>query len=345
MMVVLLWLFASCAGEGTATDDPQGVPVASATVALRDLSSRREVTAPVVAYQRVYITAQTAGQVLSVGFEEGDVLRKGDLLVQLDTRRQEAQLQRAEATLREVRQNHRRQKQLFETGIIPLAEYEAIQRQLEEAMAEVAFWLVEVDLGKILSPIDAVVTDKLIEMGTHVSQNQRLFTIEDHQLLVVRPGVSEKDVVHLKKGQQVDLSFDVFPDELFTGTIRRIFPAANTITRLFTVEVEIDQTATTRKLYPGYLARVHFFTGSREAVPAIPPEALFEDDETLVVFVIQDNVVSRRVIETGVRRDGWIEILSGLQGGEMVAAGNLEALEDNAAVIVRGEFRRYGFRN
>lgn len=339
----MLFMLHSCA-EAPVSEKERIIPVATANVEMRDLSTRREVTAPVVAYKRVYITALTSGQVVEVNYEEGEKVMQGDVMARLDTRRQAARLRQAEAGLNEIRHQYERALQLFEKAVIPRAEFEIAERQLEEAEAGVLFWQTETDMGIIRAPINAVVSAKLVETGTTVSENQRLFTIEDHNLLVARPGLSEMDVAGLSKGQQVGLTFDIFPGQEFQGSIRRIFPAADPITRLFTVEVEIDQRHHAKLIRPGYLARVHFVTDNREETVVIPPEALPDSEDGPIVYVIENNIAYRREIKTGIRRDGWIEITEGLTPGEMVAAGNLEALQNESKVEITGRFRRYGFR-
>ncbi len=344
ILIVPALVMTSCSGNSGEEGGVRPVNIAYTKAEIRDLSARREVTAPVIAYQRIYITARTSGQVLEVNYEEGDHVSKGDLLARLDTRRQQSQLRRAAASLQEVERSYYRSRQLFESEIIPPSEYETALRELEETRAEVEFWDVEVELGHIRSPIDAVVTSRLIEIGTTVAENQRMFTVEDHDLLVARPGLSERDVVHLEKGQQVDLEFDIYPDARPKGTIRRIFPAADGITRLFTVEIEIDQGSAPFRIYPGYLVRMNFLTDKRDGVVALPPEAIDYREDKTVVFLIDGDMVRERKIETGIRREGWIEVLSGLEGGEEVAAGDPGSLEDGTPVNIRGRFRRYGFR-
>ncbi len=345
--LILLFFLTSCGQDAPEeTNEEPTRPVVTATAQKRDLSSKRTVTAPVIAYKRVYITARISGQVLELPFEEGDRVGEGQLLARLDTRRQQAQLRQAEANYEEARKNFERSQKLYEEEVISPADFEMAVQRLETTQSEVEFWKAEVEYGDIHSPINAVVADKLVEIGTTVSENERLFTIEDHDLLVVRPGVPETDVAHLEKGQEVDMKFDVFPGESFTGVVRRIFPSADAITRLFTVEVEVDQRQASRPVRPGYLARIHFVTDDRTDVLAIPPEAISRRNETTHVFVISDDEakVSKRTVETGVERDGWIQVISGLEEGEKVAAGNLDPLDDGIKIREVGTFRRYGFR-
>lgn len=278
-------------------------------------------------------------------FEEGDKVREGELLASLDTRRQNAQLRNAESALEDAKRDYSRTSQLYETNVVSESEYERAERELEKAESEVEFRRVEAELGDIYAPISAVVSDKLVEVGTTVSVNERLFTIEDHDLLVLRPGVSELDVAFLSEGQELEIQFDVFGEEVFTGTIRRIFPAADRITRLFTVEVEIDQAATDRIIRPGYLTRVHFVTDQRVDVLAIPNEALTLHEGEDIAYVVRENQqLETRKVQKGIERDGWVEITGGLQEGENVVAGNLDALNEGMEVSVAGKFRRHGFR-
>ena len=329
--------------EQTAETSRSARPVMVAQAAITDLSDVRTVSAPVVAYRRVYVTAQTEGQVLEVNFEEGDRVRKGQVLARLDTRRQQAQLRMATARLLEARQNFERQKKLFEQDVITTAEFETATLMLEQAESEVEFWNVEVGLGTIESNIDAVVTARLAEPGNTVNTNDRLFTIEDHTLLVVRPALSEMDVAQLQKGQQLELVFDVFGEESYTGTIRRIFPAADAISRLFTVEVEIHQDKIPHIIRPGYLVRSHFILDDRSNTLTVPSEALLSENGENFLFLIEADKAFLTKVERGIERDGKVEILSGISKGDKVAAGNITALEDGSEVKVAGTFRRHGF--
>ncbi|TCO07055.1 efflux RND transporter periplasmic adaptor subunit [Natronoflexus pectinivorans] len=338
-------LLASCQQKSGSSNNERRTNVVVSEVQERDMSSVRVVTAPVIAYKRVYITTRTSGLITELPFEEGDLVKKGDMLFRLDVRKQEAQLRNARSALLEAQRHFERSKVLFKGEAISEEQFEQANRTMEAAESEVDFWEAEVSFGKMHAQMDAVVAAKLAEPGTNVSENQRIYTIEDHNLLVARPGVSELDVVHLAKGQEVALTFDVFGEERFTGTIRRIFPAADQITRLFTVEVEIDQSQTDFPIRPGYLTRVYFTTDERANAVAVPSEGIDYDNDEAMVFVIDENqTLTRTKVTTGIERDGWIEITGGIQPGQKIVAGNLDSLEDGMKVNVTGNFRRYGFR-
>ena len=319
-------------------------PVVMAEVELRDLSVRRTVAAPVVAYRRVYVNARTTGQILELQVEEGDQVRQGQRLLRIDTRQQEAQLRQARAAAVEARLQHQRNQQLFDSLAISAAELELATRQLEEAESQVEFWAAEVEYGEVRATVDGVIAARFVELGSNVSAHDRLFTVEDHDLLVIRSALPELDVIHLEPGQAVDLQFDVFEDAWFSGTVRRIFPSADPLTRLFTVEVQIDQTQTAKPIRPGYLARVHFTTIRHPDAVVIPPECIARTDSADHAFVIREDLtLARQPLTTGIEREGWIEVIAGLQPGQRVVAGNTGALREDQAVEIIGTFRRHGF--
>jgi len=174
-----------------------------------------------------------------------------------------------------------------------------------------------------------------------------MFTVADLDLLVVRPGISELNLTGLQEGQSVEVRLDVYPDRVFSGSIRRIFPSVDAQSGLFTVEVEIFQEEDKPVIRPGYLARVRFAAENRREVLTIPSEAIVEREGETFVFRLNNDQdqVALTPVTIGIQREGYSEIRDGLEPGAAVAAANLDALDDGTTVRVAGTFRRYGFRN
>ncbi|GEM_PF-436971 len=346
--VTFTLFFLSCSDDHTEVSNQ--VSRSSITVAeaiYRDLSQKFTVSAEVESYRRIYVASRIAGLVEDVRFEEGNRVRKGDIMARIDTRQQQVELRRALVAFEEARDAFERAEQLFESDAISHAEYLTIKRNLELAENDVDLLKLHVEFGEIRAPVDAVVTARLVEIGNNISVNERMFTIAELGMLVIRPGVSEMNLMGLTEGMSVNVTLDVYPDQIFTGRIRRIFPRADPITRLFTVEIELLIDNTTPQVRQGNLARVQFATDDRSRVVAIPTEAIVQRGDEVFVYVVNDNqdAVSLRTVEVGIRRDGYAEIISGIERGETVAASNLDALDDNTPVRIVGTFRRHGFRN
>ncbi len=341
-------LFATgCSDSDTNSDESESATsITTATAQTRDLSETFSVSGEVMTYRRSYVASRIEGLVFDVRFEEGDDLSQGDIMARIDVRQQQAELRRAEAIRTEAETHLQRTRQLVEAGSDAQAELQRAERDFEQADSEVERLRLSVEFGDIKSPMNGVVTSRLVEIGNNVAQNERLFTVEDTDLLVVRPGVSELNLAGIEAGDEVEITLDVYPDRTFAGHIRRIFPTSDSQTRLFTVEVELHQSEDKPVVRPGYLARVQFAADRREEVIAVPSEAIEERDGNTYVFVLNDDEDRVRMteVETGARRDGFAEILSGIEAGTKVAAANLDVLEDDSLVRVAGTFRRFGFR-
>lgn len=348
LFFTLLLFVLSCSGD---TDNGETssseITVTTAEVQTRNLSDTFTVSSDVIAYRRSYVAARVSGLVEEVHYEEAQQVSRGDVLAEIDVRQQRVDLRRANAALEEARDVFERNQALYESDAISRAEYLSSQRALEQAESDVEQLELQIEFGTVRAPINGIVTDRLVEPGNNVSVNERMFTIRDMDLLVVRPGVSELNLTGLEEGQTVEIKLDVYPDQTFQGSIRRIFPSVDAETGLFTVEVEIDQEAGQPVIRPGYLARIRFAADQREDALTVPPEAIVERDGERYLFVLneQQDAVSLESVTTGISRDGYVEIIDGVQAGDVVAASNIEALEDASAVRVVGSFRRYGFSN
>lgn len=347
VLLFSLILIIGCSNETSESISESATSITSAQSELRDLSISFSVSAEIEAYTRVYVAARMSGLVDEVHFEEGQRVNRGDLLAKLDVRQQEIELRRANATLSEARDAYQRTEQLYERDAATRAEYLTAQRDFEQAKSDVELLELMIDFGTINAPMDAVVTSRLVEVGNNVSENERMFTLVDMNLLVVRPGISERNLSHLEENQEVEIALDVYPDRTFTGIIRRIFPEADPTTRLFTVEVEIHQQEDKLTIRPGYLARTKFMGDRRDDVLTVPSEALADRNGENYLFVINDDesTVEMISVEVGAQRAGYAEITSGIEEGNKVAASNLDALDDGTAIQVVGSFRRYGFNN
>ena len=341
-------LILSCSGETDTGDSSSGaVAVTSAEVQTRNLSETFSVSSQVVAYRRSYVASRISGLIEDVQYEEGQPINKGDILAQVDVRQQQIELRWANAALEEAHDVYERNQTLIESNAISRAEYLSSRRVLEQAQSDVDHLELQIEFGIVRAPIKGVVTARLVDPGNNVSINERMFTVTDMDLLVVRPGVSEMNITGLEEGQSVEIKLDVYPEKIFNGSIRRVFPSSDAQTGLFTVEVEIKQEEGQQVIRPGFLARTQFSVDPREDIPTVPSEALIEREGETYLFVLNEekDSVSLVPVSTGVSRDGYVEIRNGVQPGDVVAASNVESLDDGSEVRVVGTFRRYGFSN
>ncbi len=326
-LLAALFLLSACAD--TAEQAPGGqrearpMPVQALEIQPRDLSRVITVSNAVEPMRTIRLAARTEGVLTEVLVEEGDAVSADQILARIDVREQQAELARARARLQERRATFERLEQLRERNYIDLASYEAARAELSVAETEVELWETRVEFGTVRSSIGGTVVARYIEPGEAIARHAPLFSIADLSSLVVRLGVSELDVGNLRVGDPVVVNIDaVAQAEQLAGLIRRIFPAAEIDSRLITVEVELPD-ALAKGVRPGFLARARLLVERRENALAVPAGAVAESDGEFFVMVVngQDRL-ERRVIEPGVIRGAWREVLSGLEPGDRVISAN-----------------------
>ncbi len=309
-------------------------PVEIAVVERVTMANTSLVTGLLEPIRTVSVNAQLGGALLEVRAEEGTRVRAGQLLAQIDARELEAQFRAAEAALTFAAATASRSADLFKKQIVTAAENERDKSALAAAQATVTQLKTRLEFARIESPIDGVVTARFVQSGDIVSPNTRLFTVSDLTTLVVRLPVSELEVAQLRTGASVDLSVDAMGGATYAGRIRRIFPAADSLTRLVPVEVAITGSATAQ-LRPGYTVRATLSLDTKNDALVVPTRAVLGATGARSVFVIRDGLAERRAVRVGADVDGRLEVFSGLASGDtVIVAGNSLVREGGQVRIV-----------
>lgn len=309
-------------------------PVAAAEITPRDLSRMVRMAARVEPRVAIDLASRASGAVDTVFVEEGDAVERGELLARLDMSEEQAELARAEAAAEEATLEYQRTAELLERGDVTQAEYERVRAERRAAEGEVLLWETRLTFGRIVAPRDAVVSERMIEPGEAVSNQDELFGLVDMQSLVMKLGVSEMDVIHLEPGQAVPIRLDALPDNSLEGEIRRIFPTAERSSRLVTVEVALPEDAHERGVRPGFLGRVEIAVDERPQSLAVPSNAIGEDGDERYVYVIEDDRLVRRSVRIGVDRGEWTEVVDGIEEGEIVLGSNPIDMQEGQPVRI-----------
>jgi RND family efflux transporter MFP subunit len=332
-------LGSACVGGGEASgaqprDGVRTIPVAVVAVAPRDLARSVVVTGSVEPVRTIGVNALLAGTVLTVHVQEGDRVRQGQLLAELDARETGAQFERAQAVLANAQTIFERNQQLIANKIITDTEFEQSRSAYEVAKSDAEVWRTRLAFTRITAPSAGVVTAKMVEAGSAVSPNQRVFDLADVSLLVVRVQVSELDVVHVRPGAAVAVAFDAYPGTEVVGRVRRVFPSADAQSRLVPVEVALGAAPPGVLVRPGYLARVAFALDRRSGALAVPAAAVGVGDDGAYVFVVEADSVVRRDVGLGLTADGWVEVARGLRQGDLVVTSGHTNLRPGTRVRV-----------
>lgn len=277
----------------------------------------------------VGVNAQLSGILLSLKAEEGHRVSQGDVLAEIDARELEAQARSAEAALRFAQSMVDRSEQLFKEKIITLAELERDRTAFESAKASTEQFRTRLGYAHVVAPISGIITEKRVEAGDIVSNQTRLFTVADVATLVTRIQVSELEVSSLTVGDQVPLTVDALGGERVAGRIRRIFPAADSSTRLVPVEVALTGSQVGR-LRPGYTVRATLALDRRDGALLVPSRAVSGPAGARAVYVVTGGEIQRRAVRVGSDMAGLSEILEGIAEGDSVIVSGTSTLREGA---------------
>jgi len=308
-------------------------PVEIATVSRGTIARTSTVAGVLEPLRTVGVNAQLSGALLSVNAEEGTFVRAGQVLAQIDARELEAQVKSASASLELAESSAKRSDELWKQRIVTAQEYERDRAALAAAQASLDQLKTRLGYAIIKSPISGVVTEKRLETGDIVSPQTRLFSVAETSTLVSRVMVSELEVPLIQPGATVDVSVDALGGARVPGRIRRVFPSADTVTRLVPVEVALTGSALSQ-LRPGFTIRATFRLGSRNDALFIPTRAVMGPAGARAVVIVREGKSERRLIRVGPDIDGRVEVLEGLALGDTVIVAGQALLRDGSPVRI-----------
>ncbi|MCU0232936.1 MAG: efflux RND transporter periplasmic adaptor subunit [Thermoanaerobaculales bacterium] len=320
-------------GGAAGTEPGAAAPVAISTVAVRRQPVERTITVvgtfePVA---KVAVAAQEEGVVTAVRVREGDRVRGGEVVVELDDRELLAELAEARANLEEADAALHRAQRLHETGLASAQELDAAVARQRVSAARVEALGTRLSFTRIEAPVAGVVTARLVEVGDLASPRGPLLELASGQGLLLRVPVSELDVVRLQTGDAARVSIDALPELEVVGRIERIYPAADAASRQVTVELKVEDVPAGVRY--GFLARAHLVL---ERLPdaLLVPEAVLQRgaEGEPFVWVVVEGAARMRAVTVGHRLEGEAVVTSGLADGELVVSEGIARLKEGAPV-------------
>ena len=314
------------------------------------LSNILSYTGTIEPRQEVRISPEMMGKIKKIHVEEGDMVKKGHLLITFDTKLSALQKNQAQAAVKlaqvqvsTLEKEVARLKPLLEGGAISQGEFDKLDAQADAAMAQLdqaraaeSLAGYQIKVSKIQAPFDGTVARKLVNEGEVMAPGALgpygMITLMDLSTVKVQVGVGEKDIPSIKKGQGATVTVDAYPGETFTGNVGNISPAADPMSKAFPVEIEIPNADL--RLKSGMFAKVGILLETKENVIAVPENAVIDEKGAKVLFVVQpDSTVKRLEVTLGIASGGLVEITGGFDDSslEVVTDGNF-GLRDGARV-------------
>lgn len=318
-----------------------GVNCETQRVSYGSILARVNATGTLRAIAQVNLQAQVMGVVKKLRVKEGDQVRRGDTLLELDRQTYEAQLVLARAQFNQTRLRHNRVESLFARGLIALEQFEASKTAYEVAEAQYLQAQDQFDKTVICAPISGLITQVNIKegetaiIGTMNYAGTVLLVIADLSRMEALVEVDETDVMAIKPGQSAAITVDALPDTTFTGRVIRVgyMPVQKLLTAEQTAtnfEVEIIIDSSTASLRPGMTAHAEIITARLDSVLIVPIQAVgrrkVKGKETETVFIVKQGRAVLTPIRTGKSSDTEVEIIDGLSLNDEVITGPYKLL-------------------
>jgi membrane fusion protein (multidrug efflux system) len=289
------------------------------------------------ARESVVVTAQVSEKIVKIAFEDGQVVKQGDVLVELDNARERAAMQVVELTIAEHTREQARLRQLREADAI--AQKDLDDRETRLAMAKAERLRVEADLADrvIKAPFSGVLGLRLVSLGDLVSPGTKITTLDDIDELHIDFPAPEKYLVKLSPGQPFKASNAAYPGVVFEGVIKMIESRVNAQTR--SVQVRGVMANPDYRIKPGMLLNVSLST-SAEEVTVVPESALVSLGERQYLFVLPEgpgggtNTVVKTEVKVGRRVDRWAEVTGGIERGATIVTDGIGKIADGQQVAV-----------
>lgn len=328
------------AGKGGGGGGPGGAgggPVTVEATKVEAMSLPQTITAvgSLRSDESVTLRPEVAGRISSIGFQEGQRVTKGDVLIQLDATVPQAELQQARANLTLAKSKYERALDLAKSNFISGQARDEAENNLK--VAEAAIQVAEAKLAKmsIRAPFSGISGLRSVSTGDYVKEGADLVNLESIDPLKVDFRVPEVYLRQVQVGQPLQVQLDALPGRVFEGKVLAMNPLVDASGRAVVIRAVVRNPDTS--LRPGMFARVRLITKDVQDALVLPEGVLVPQGDAQYVFKIVDGKAVRTKVDIGQRRDAKVEILNGVtKDDQVVTAGQLKLRDGTPVKVVDG---------
>ena len=344
LLPLSLLLLVSACGGGVATDlppdasgdgaaaDASVVEVLSTAVVSKPLGTDIEAIGTAMANESVEITSKVTNTVKAFRFDEGSLVKRGSVLVELDDAEARADVAEAEAALADSENQYRRSRELVSQQALSQSQLDTIESTLKANRARLAAARARLEDTLIRAGFDGRTGFRRVSVGALVTPGTVITTLDDTSLIKLNFTVPETELSVLQTGIPVEATTVGVPGRRFTGRITQLASRVDPVSRSIAVRAELPNRD--GALRPGMFMTVSLSGRVRDAL-MLPEGAIVPERGESFVFVVSDGKVQRRKVQTGRRRPGEVEIVAGLAEGERVVVEGTQHVSDGTRVRER----------
>jgi membrane fusion protein (multidrug efflux system) len=320
---------------------PPAVTISASIATPKNWQSKLTSVGTLSAVNGVDISAETSGIVKEIRFQSGQFVKKGDILVVLDTSVEEAQLKDSQAQARLAKLNYDRNKGLVAKNAVSLTQLDTLLAQFDEASAGVDQILAKIKQKTITAPFDGKIGIRNIDLGQYVSAGTNMVTLQTLDPLYVKFNLPEQFLNELYLQQPVKISVNLGSGKSLMGAINAINSKVDQATRNILVQATLPNKD--NQLYPGMFASVEVLLREQKNVITLPQTAIAYSLHGDSVFLIKKEgkdkkkpllKAYRQYVTVGERRADEVSILKGINAGDQVVTAGQLKLQNGSPVEI-----------
>lgn len=308
---------------------PQVINVVTAEALIKPLGIEIEAVGTARANESVEVTSKASNTISAIRFNEGDRVRRGQVLVELDNAEERAALAEAEAALAESQNNFKRSRDLYTSKALSVSQLDLIEATLKGNQARVDVAKARLDDTIIRASFDGNTGFRRVSVGSLVSPGTVITTLDDTSLIKLDFTVPETYLYVLEKGLPVRAETAGLPGREFTGKVAQIDSRIDPVSRSIAVRAELPNPK--GELRPGMFMTVKM-QGQETPALLVPEAAIVPEQGRTFVFIVENGEAVRREVKLGKRRPGEVEVVEGLKEHERVVVEGTQNLRDGGPV-------------
>ncbi len=312
---------------------PEATQVTAHTVTSEENAVLIEAIGSARANQAIYIKSAQSDYVTDIFFNDGDLVSKGQKLVQLQSQQEQLTVEELAINLREEKRQLERLTELSRSQATAkslleeqLSRVDATQAQLENAKTKLAEMT-------ITAPFSGILGKRQISIGAYVSNSTIITSLDDISIIKVDFKVPEKYLAQLSVGMKVMTQNDAYPEKTFTGKVTHVSARIDAVTR--SVEVTASFSNKSGLLRPGMLLNTALQLSSNQAM-MVPEKAVIPQQDKHYVFQIENGVATKVEVHVAGRHNGWVAIDQGINNGQQVVTEGIIKIRSGSKVTVKG---------
>jgi len=308
------------------------VRIITLTLTPRRLVDKINLPAQIDPYEELWVKSEVPGQVIEVLVKEGQMVKKGQILMKIDDRDYRTRLARIEANYKLAKLNHERTKTLVKKKIATLTKLDEIEAQLKDLTAQRNEATVALSRTSITTPLSSFLNEISAKMGDYISVGDPVAQILEIDTVKAIIGVPESDVAAIFDLNEADIIIEALGKRKVKGNKIFLSRKPRTLSRLFDLELSVPNPD--GRILPGMFARVELVKHVYEDAVALPLYAIITQEDERFVFIEKEGRVEKRRVTLGTLIDWQVHITSGLKAGERVVVVGHRLLDNGQAVEV-----------